>query len=117
MNPVEFPWKQGRGSSMKRRDFVRWSLTGTAALPLLRCSTSSSGPSDGVRLSAVSLNPAALLGGGASTGTVTLTGSAPAGGMVIGLTSSNTAAAQVPASVTVAAGAMTATFTVTTSPV
>ena len=77
-------------------------------------------PSEGqgqAALSAVSVSPATVLGGASSTGTVTLDGPAPAGGAVVGLTSSDTAAAQVPASVTVVAGATTATFTVTTSPV
>jgi trimeric autotransporter adhesin len=68
-------------------------------------------------LSTVTLNPASVLGGTSSTGTVTLAAAAPGGGAVITLSSSNTAAAQVPASVTVAAGATTATFTVTTTPV
>ena len=68
-------------------------------------------------LSTVTRNPASVVGGTSSTGTVTLTKPAPAGGAVVTLSSSNTAAAQVPASVTVPAGATTATFTVTTSPV
>jgi hypothetical protein len=67
-------------------------------------------------LSAVSVDPTSVLGGNSSTGTVTLAGAAPAGGAVVAL-SSNSAAAQVPASVTVAAGATTATFTITTSTV
>ncbi len=65
-------------------------------------------------LSTVSVNPTSVVGGTSSTGTVTLAGAAPAGGAVVTLSSSNTAAAQVPASVTVAAGATAATFTVTT---
>jgi Domain of unknown function (DUF4082)/Bacterial Ig domain len=68
-------------------------------------------------LSSVTLSPTSVIGGTSSTGTVTLTGRAPAGGAVVTLSSSNTAAAQLPASVTVAAGATTATFTVTTSAV
>ncbi len=68
-------------------------------------------------LSAVSLSPTSVLGGVSSTGTVTLSAQAPAGGAVVSLTSSNAAAAQVPAAVTVAPGATTATFTVTTGPV
>ncbi len=68
-------------------------------------------------LSSVSVSPASVMGGVSSTGTVTLSGPAPAGGAVVTLSSSNTAAAQVPASVTVAANATSATFTVTTSPV
>ena len=68
-------------------------------------------------LSSVSVNPTTVLGGVSSTGTVTLDNPAPTGGAVVSLSSSNTAAAQVPATVTVLAGATTATFTATTSPV
>src|SRR5207248_1539510 len=64
----------------------------------------------------VSVNPTAVTGNAGSTGTVTLTSAAPAGGAVVTLTSSNPNA-RVPASgsVTVAAGATIATFPVTTS--
>jgi hypothetical protein len=65
-------------------------------------------------LSSVSVNPTSVTGGTGSTGTVTLNGAAPFGGAVVSLTSSNTAAATVPASVTVSAGATTVTFPVTT---
>ena len=51
------------------------------------------------------------------TGTITLTGAAPSGGVVVTLTSSNTNAATVPTSVTVPANATTASFTVTTKTV
>jgi hypothetical protein len=69
-------------------------------------------------LSLLVLNPTSVLGGvQSSTGTVTLSGPAPAGGARVLLSSSNPAAAQVPASVTVPAGATSATFTVTTSAV
>jgi hypothetical protein len=70
-----------------------------------------------VTVSTVSLNPASVTGGTSSTGIVTLTAAAHAGGMVVTLASNNTAAATVPATVTVAAGATTATFTVTTKAV
>jgi PKD repeat protein len=73
--------------------------------------------SSSVSLSSVSVNPTSVSGGTSSTGTVTLSGTAPTGGANVSLTSSNTTAAQVPASVTVAAGATTATFTVTTNSV
>jgi hypothetical protein len=71
--------------------------------------TAPSGPS----LSTLSLNPTTVASGGTSTGTVTLTGAAPSGGAVVSLSSSNTSAATVPTSVTIAAGATAATFTVT----
>jgi hypothetical protein len=73
-------------------------------------------PSTGTRLSAVFLNPASVGGGNPSTGTVTLNAPAPSGGAAVTL-SSNNAAAAVPASVTVAAGATSATFTVATTSV
>ena len=66
-------------------------------------------------LSGVSMSPSAVVGGNASTGTVTLSGGAPSGGAVVSLASSHPAIATVPASVTVAAGARTATFGAATS--
>ncbi|HZH97924.1 MAG TPA: hypothetical protein VEX38_03055, partial [Fimbriimonadaceae bacterium] len=54
--------------------------------------------------------------GATATGTVTLTSNAPAGGALVQLASSSSVI-QVPASVTVAAGARSANFNVTTSPV
>jgi len=68
-------------------------------------------------LSSVALNPTSVRGGNSSTGTVTLSGAAPAGGAPVALSSSNTTAARVPSSVTVAAGATSATFTVSTTAV
>ncbi len=68
-------------------------------------------------LSSLTLNPTSVVGGNSSQGTVTLNGPAPSGGAVVTLSSSNTAVATVPASVTVPAGATSATFTVTTSAV
>ncbi len=68
--------------------------------------------------SAVTLSPASTLGGTSTTGnTVTLNGPAPAGGLVVTL-SSNNPAATVPVSVTVAAGAtVSPTFSISTSAV
>ena len=70
-----------------------------------------------VALSSLSLKPSSVVGGplGSSTGTVTLSGPAPSGGAVVSLSSSNPSVASVPASVTVPAGATSATFTVHTS--
>jgi hypothetical protein len=72
-------------------------------------------PAAAPTLSGLALQPTRVVGGGAATGTVTLSAAAPAGGSVVQLRSSNTALATVPASVTVAAGARTAAFTVTTA--
>jgi hypothetical protein len=74
-------------------------------------------PPPAVSLVSVTLNPTSVQGGNASQGTVTLSDAAPAGGSVVTLASSNTAVAGVPASVTVPAGAASATFTVATNTV
>lgn len=68
----------------------------------------------GPTLSSLTLTPSSVRGGSSSTGRVTLSGAAPAGGAIVTLSSSNTSVATVPSSVTVAAGATSATFTVTT---
>jgi probable HAF family extracellular repeat protein len=68
-------------------------------------------------IASLSLSPATVLGGNSVTGTVTLSGPAPSGGVLLDLSSSNTAAATVPGSVTVSAGATSATFTVVSAPV
>lgn len=67
-------------------------------------------------LSSLALSPTAVQGGTSSTGTITMTSAAPAGGWVVSLSSSSSSA-QVPATVTVAQGASSATFTATTSTV
>jgi hypothetical protein len=68
-----------------------------------------------VSLSSLALNPTSVTGGDSSTGTVSLSEPAPAGGAQVTLSSGNTMAAKVPSSVTVAAGASSASFTVSTS--
>src|SRR5262249_30243635 len=55
--------------------------------------------------STLALNPTTVLGGATSAATVTLNGKAPTGGASVQLGSSNTAAATVPGTVTVPAGA------------
>jgi hypothetical protein len=72
------------------------------------------GTSAPASLSAVAVSPSTVVGGNTSTGTVTLTSAAPSGGALVSLSSSNTAVATVPASVTIAAGATSATFAATT---
>ena len=81
---------------------------------VLEFEQSSSAPAS-VALSSLSLNPTSVTGGNSSTGTVTLSGPAPAGGAQVTLSSSNTTAARVPSSVTVNGGSTSATFTVSTS--
>lgn len=65
-------------------------------------------------LVSLALSPTTVTAPNPSTGTVTLSGAAPTGGITITLTSSATNKATVPATVTVLAGQTTRTFTVTT---
>ncbi len=67
-------------------------------------------------VSGLSLTPSSVTGGSSSTGRVTLTMAAPAGGAAVFLSSSG-AAANVPQSVVVPGGQTGASFTVTTSAV
>jgi len=64
----------------------------------------------------LSVKPRVVSGGSSAAGTVILNGAAPAGGMVVSLASSSTLA-QLPATVTVPAGATKATFAINTSAV
>ena len=73
-------------------------------------------PAGAPTLTGVAVNPATVAGGAGSTGTVTLSGAALAGGAVVSL-ASNTSMATVPATVTVAAGTTSAQFAVSTLPV
>lgn len=69
-----------------------------------------------VALSSISLNPVSVIAGSTSKVTVTLTERAPAGGAVVTLSSSNTAVATIPASVTVAAGGLSSSVMIATNP-
>ena len=68
-------------------------------------------------LTSLTLNPVIVIGGNSSTGTVQLAAAAPSGGIQVSLSSSNSSVATVPSSVTVAAGATSAGFVVTTTAV
>jgi len=67
-------------------------------------------------LSGISVNPTSVVGGNAATGTVTLSGP-QAGPTVVQLSIVDTAPATLPSNVTVPAGATSANFTISTSPV
>ena len=70
-------------------------------------------------ISSTSLSASTVIGGSTTsiTGTVNISSAAPAGGLVVTLTSSSTTRATVPTSVTIAAGATSATFAVTSKAV
>jgi hypothetical protein len=86
-----------------------------ATATLSGCTVSAPPPSTTPSLAALTLSQTTVVGGTPVTGTVSLTSSAPAGGVVVSLSSNNTTAATVPGSVTVPAGSTAATFTVTTN--
>jgi hypothetical protein len=67
-------------------------------------------------LSGLALSPASVAGGATASASVTLSAPAPSGGAQVTL-ASNQAAARVPSSVAVAAGATSATFAITTTAV
>ena len=68
-------------------------------------------------LSAFSVSPSTVVGGGTSTATVSLIGVAPAGGLYVNLSTSNSTVTSLPSGITVNAGASEATFTVSTTAV
>ena len=65
-------------------------------------------------LSSFTVSPTSVSGGTSATGTVRLSSAAPAGGTVVSLGSNLPGSASVPPSVTVSAGATSATFPITT---
>jgi len=67
--------------------------------------------------SSVTLGQSSVIGGKTVSATVSLNAAAPSSGVTVSLASSNPAVAAVPAAVTVAAGARTAKFSVSTSAV
>ena len=87
------------------------STNGTAVISL-----SGTGTAAPAALSALSCSSGAMTGSGTDACTVTLTGSAPSGGLIVNLSSSNSAVT-VPSTVTVPAGAISAGFTATVSSV
>jgi hypothetical protein len=104
-------------SSVASQDFVTvaagapWSNRSASAQLTINPSGTAS-----ASLSSLVISPSSGTCGFSAVGTVTLTAAAPAGGAVVALSSSSTANAQVPASVTVAPGQTQASFTATTGP-
>src|SRR5437879_819350 len=101
---VTAPTKIGRASSREGVTNTAWATV----QPVLPTS---------LMLTSLTLIPTSVIGGSSSNGTVTLSGPAPSGGTQVALSSSDTSVATVPSSVTIAAAATSATFTVSTSAV
>ena len=88
-------------------------LAGTGRQALLMVTPAAPGAA---LLASIVLNPASLIGGNASTGSVTLSAPAPSGGAAVSL-ATNSVATSVPSSVSVPAGSTGASFTVNTAAV
>src|SRR5262245_9958353 len=73
-------------------------------------------PSNG-QLAGITISPSPVVGGTTAQGTVSLAAGAPAGGVVVQLSSSNPSLANVPATATIPAGMVEATFNITTAQV
>jgi hypothetical protein len=83
---------------------------------ITKTTTLSVQPTPAVKLLSLTLNPATVTGGLiSSAGTVSLSGPALSGGVVVVLASSNPSRASVPANVTVPAGSTSAVFNVATA--
>jgi hypothetical protein len=67
------------------------------------------------QLQSLTVAPTQVTGGGSATGTITLTGPAPLGGLIVQLKTSNALIAQTPLLVIVPQGQTTATFAISTS--
>lgn len=74
-------------------------------------------PQTAGQLQSLTVSPTQVTGGSSATGTITLTGPAGLGGLVVSLKTSSLLYAAVPLTVTVPQGITTATFTITTNPV
>jgi uncharacterized repeat protein (TIGR03803 family) len=82
---------------------------------LFRMEIAASAPVPLPTLAQLAFSPATVLGGQSSTGSVSLNAPAPSGGAVVTLSSDSPAVVSVPATVTIAAGARTASFSVSTT--
>ncbi len=115
-NSVSAPSPQVLGNSSY--EFVSWSDGGAASHNLIAPATPATYTATFVLQpppTSLSANPSPVVGGNTSTGTVFLSGPAPASGAVVALTSSNSPVAGVPPSVTVAPGTTSTTFPITTA--
>ena len=97
----------------RARSFVTIATTVVAAIAMIHCSSTPTGPTSATpAVSGVALNATNVAAGASAQGTVTLSAPASAGGASASLSSSDTAVATVPPAVTIAAGASSATFSV-----
>jgi hypothetical protein len=69
------------------------------------------------RLTRLSISPSTVRGGQSAVGTITLSGPAPAGGVLVKLATNAPTVAGVPPTVLVPAGASTVTFAIVSQPV
>jgi uncharacterized repeat protein (TIGR03803 family) len=90
-----------------------WGVTnsgGSSGYGTLYKLTPNTGGGCGPTVSSLTFNPSSIQNGAATTGTVTLSAPAPSGGSSVGLSDNNPSFLVIPGTVTVPAGATTATF-------
>src|SRR5436190_3705112 len=105
---------RGEEGPMKRaRTWIQWAIPCFVVVYACSLALGQTGPT----VASVALSPSTIAGGsgGTATGTVTLNSLAPAGGILVSLSSSNTSLAISRPSVLVPEGAASATFAVTTN--
>ena len=104
---------------LRNTEYLKWMIVNVGD-PLYRPFPGGRAPfnsAQGLQQTSLFLNPLRVGGGGQSSATLTLPNAAPAGGALITLTSSNTAVARTPQSVTIPQGATTVSFNILTSAV
>jgi hypothetical protein len=113
----------------RRNLCVLWIVTAGALLVLSGCGASAptssgnfggtggTGSTSAEALASVTANPAQITGGAPAAITVNLTEPAPSGGISVQLTSSDTSAVTVPATISIPAGESSGTASASTSPV
>ncbi|MBI1356825.1 MAG: hypothetical protein GC160_21000 [Acidobacteria bacterium] len=88
-------------------------ITATSANAVTATMTISATPAGSGQIAGLTLNPTSVVGGQSSTGTVTLSGAAPVGGVLVNFSSDNSSASA-PPSLVIPQGQTSAQFTVTT---
>jgi glucose/arabinose dehydrogenase len=117
-NSISAPLVQSLGASTY--EFANWSDGGAASHNIVAPAAAATYTATYALRpppSSLSADPATVVGGVSSTGTVVLSGPAPPSGAIVALSSGNPAVASVPQNVTVLAGATSANFSITTTAV
>jgi trimeric autotransporter adhesin len=118
---IRYSWNTAGFAGSQTLTGVGWDTQGRSALASITVTvpgaTGGEEPPPAPLVSSLTIAPDTITAGDAATGTVVLDRPAPAEGTAVSVASNNTAVATVVSTVTVAAGATTATFAITGRPV